>query len=67
MIIKDGISISDTKVELIQDWKSFTIKNDIQSFLGFTNFYQWFIINFLKVINLLTDLTKEKIKLKGFT
>jgi len=34
----------------------------VQSFLGFANFYRWFIKGFSKIVKLLTDLTKKGIK-----
>ena len=46
-----------TKVQTIQDWpKPWKVK-DIQSFLGFTNFYRRFISEYSNIVILLTCLT----------
>ena len=34
-----GLTMSDDKVKIIQDWQKPKKVKDIQSFLGFTNFY----------------------------
>ena len=52
-----GLTMSLDKVQTIQDWpKPWKVKN-IQSFLGFTNFYQRFIDNYSDIITPLTCLT----------
>ena len=33
---------------------------EVQSFLGFSNFYQWFIFNYSDIVAPLTQLTKKK-------
>ena len=52
-----GLTMSDDKVKIIQDWPELKKVKDIQSFLGFTNFYCWFIFNYLDIVILLTCLT----------
>ena len=47
------------KVKTIQDWPKPRKVKDIQSFLGFANFYCCFIWNYLKIIVLLTCLTRK--------
>jgi hypothetical protein len=39
----DEISMDPAKVEAVQKWKSPKTVRNLQQFLGFTNFYQWFI------------------------
>jgi len=52
-----GLTMSDDKIKIIQDWlESKKVKN-IRSFLGFANFYCWFIFNYLNIVILLTHLT----------
>ena len=47
-------------MQVVKDWPiPKTVKN-IQEFLGFANFYRRFIENFVKVAQLLTELTKGK-------
>ena len=49
-----GLTISNNKVKIIQDWLESKKVKDIQFFLGFTNFYHQFIFNYLNIIILLT-------------
>ena len=56
-----SLTISDDKVKIIQDWQESKKVKDIQSFLGFTNFYHWFIFNYLDIIISLTCLTWKDI------
>jgi len=52
-----GLTMSDDKVKIIQDWpKPKKVKN-IQFFLGFTNFYYQFIFNYSNIVITLTYLT----------
>jgi len=50
-------TISDEKVQAIIDWLEPRKVKDIQSFLGFANFYCWFIYNYLDIVVPLTRLT----------
>ncbi len=45
------------KVAGIAEWPAPTKKQELQSFLGFTNFYRKFIKNYSKVVKALTALT----------
>ena len=36
----DGLTMDSAKIQVIQDWLEPCKVQDIQSFLGFTNFYQ---------------------------
>ena len=50
ILSSSGFTMSNNKVKIIQDWlKSKKVKN-IQSFLGFANFYHWFIFNYLDIV-----------------
>ena len=59
-----GLTISDEKVKIIQDWLEPKKVKDIQSFLGFTNFYCQFIFNYLGIVIPLTHLTQKDIPWK---
>jgi len=51
------LTMSNDKIKIIQDWpKPKKVKN-IQSFLGFANFYCWFIFNYSDIVIPLTHLT----------
>ena len=52
-----GLTMSPDKVQTIQDWPEPQKVKDIQSFLGFTNFYRRFIDNYSDIITPLTCLT----------
>ena len=45
-----GLTISDDKVKIIQDWLELKKVNNIQFFLEFTNFYCQFIFNYSDII-----------------
>jgi len=49
--------MSDNKVKIIQDWQEPKKVKDIQSFLGFDNFYCWFIFKYSDIVIPLTYLT----------
>ena len=51
-----GLTMSDDKVTIIQDWPEPKKVKDIQFFLDFTNFYCQFIFNYLDIVTLLTCL-----------
>jgi len=59
-----GLTMSDDKIKIIQDWPELKKVKNIQSFLGFTNFYCWFIFNYLDIVILLTCLTQKYIPWK---
>ena len=52
-----GLTVSDNKVKIIQDWPEPKKVKNIQFFLGFANFYCWFIFNYLNIVIPLTHLT----------
>jgi reverse transcriptase-like protein/uncharacterized protein DUF4939/aspartyl protease len=54
-----GISMDLKKVSAVTDWTTPTCVKDVQSFLGFANFYRRFIRNYSKITAPLTNLTKK--------
>ena len=52
-----GFTMYNNKVKIIQDWPESKKVKDIQSFLGFANFYHRFIFNYLNIVIPLTRLT----------
>jgi len=54
-----GLSMSPQKVQAIQDWPEPCKLKDIQSFLGFANFYRCFIHNYSDIVVPLTRLTRK--------
>jgi len=55
----DGLTMSQDKVKTICDWPEPRKVKDIQSFLGFTNFYRQFIFNYSDIVVPLTWLTRK--------
>ena len=53
----EGLMMSPDKIQTISDWPEPRKVKDIQSFLGFTNFYRQFIFNYSDIVVPLTRLT----------
>ena len=49
VLSKDGIQTNPKKVEAIHKWPIPTNVTEVRSFLGFTNYYQWFIRKYAQV------------------
>jgi len=56
---RNGIRMSEEKVEAILGWKMPKSLTETQSFLGFANFYRCFIQDYSRVARPLTELTKK--------
>jgi len=61
ILSSSGLTMSNDKVKIIQDWLELKKVKDIQSFLDFANFYRWFIFNYSDIVILLTCLTWKNI------
>ena len=48
------------KIKAIKEWKTPTKVKDVESFLGFANFYRRFIQNFSHIAKLLNELKGKK-------
>jgi len=59
-----SLTMSNDKIKIIQDWLEPKKVKDIQSFLGFANFYRWFIFNYSDIVIPLTRLTQKDIPWK---
>src|SRR5258708_2185303 len=57
VISKDHVAMDPVKVQGVTDWPQPTKVKDIQSFIGFVNFYQRFIQNFSEIAHPLHMLT----------
>ena len=60
----DGVAMSEEVVKQILDWKAPECLREVQSFLGFTNFYRRFIKSYSKICALLMNLTKKDVPWK---
>ena len=56
-----GLTMSNDKIKIIQDWPELKKVKNIQFFLGFTNFYCRFIFNYSDIVIPLTRLTWKDI------
>jgi len=56
IISPEGLQMDDSKVQTIRDWPTLQKVKEVQSFLGFSNFYQRFIANYLDMMIPLTCL-----------
>ena len=59
ILSKDGLKMDSAKIQTIMDWPEPRKVEDIQSFLGFANFYHHFISDYSKIVVLLTCLTHK--------
>jgi len=61
MLSPDGLTMASYKVQIIQDWPEPRKVKDVQSFLGFANFYRRFIYGYSRITVPLTRLTRKGI------
>ncbi len=57
LIFINDLQMNSQKVDVIQSWEMFQLLTHVQIFIDFCNFYQWFIKNFLKIIQFIIKLT----------
>ncbi|KAK3539567.1 hypothetical protein QTP70_010278 [Hemibagrus guttatus] len=60
VIMRQGVEMAVTKVQVVTEWPSPTTVQELQRFLGFANFYRRFIRNYSSVAGPLTSLLKGK-------
>src|SRR6201996_2572047 len=58
VISQDSVKMDPAKVAGVSKWPTLSNKKEVQSFLGFTNFYQRFIEGFSHIARPLFNLTK---------
>ena len=59
ILLPSGLSMARDKIQTIQDWPKPRKVKDIQSFLGFANFYWRFIQDYSDIVVSLTCLTRK--------
>ena len=64
VISHNSVRMDPVKVARVIEWPAATNRKEVQSFLGFTNFYCWFIEDFSHHAHPLFDLTKADPKWK---
>ncbi|CAI6339108.1 unnamed protein product [Periconia digitata] len=66
IISTDGISMDPAKVSAILEWEQPRCVRDIQSFIGFANFYRRFITGFSHIVRPLIEIIKNGNKVTQF-
>src|SRR6516225_5207605 len=61
ILCPEGLTMSKDKVQAIVDWPVPRKVKDIQSFLGFANFYRRFIYNYSDIVYAMNRLTRKGI------
>ncbi|KAK3540670.1 hypothetical protein QTP70_034526 [Hemibagrus guttatus] len=61
-IDSSGIQMDEGNITAIRNWLAPTTVKELQRFLGFANFYRWFIQNYSSIANPLTSLLWNKPK-----
>ena len=56
-VLAAGIGVIQAKVDAIKQWPQPIYIKDIHAFLGFANYYQWFMKGFVQIALPLTNLT----------
>ena len=59
IVTTTGLAIDPKKVEAILEWLAPTNVKEVQSFLGFANFYRRFIKDYSRIAGPLTELTHK--------
>ena len=62
IILVDGVKMDPKKVRAVVEWGLPKNLHDLRAFLGFSNFYRWFILGYSEVVSLMIKLTKKDIK-----
>ncbi|KAK3529945.1 hypothetical protein QTP86_009331 [Hemibagrus guttatus] len=62
IIDHSGVRMDERKVAAVRNWPIPTSVKDLQRFLGFANFYRWFIQGYSSITNPLTSLLRNKPK-----
>ena len=59
IVITDNIRMNPKKIQAILDWENPLCTRDVQSFIGFANFYRRFIKDFSKIAAPMITLTRK--------
>jgi hypothetical protein len=62
MVSSEGISVDPSKVREVLDWKPPRTVHQVRGFLTLAGYYRRFILNFFKIVKLITDLLKKEEK-----
>ncbi|KAM0717753.1 hypothetical protein Q7P37_006085 [Cladosporium fusiforme] len=59
IVSRDGLKMDQKKIEAVTSWPKPTTVKEVQSFLGFANFYRQFIQDYSKITAPLTHMTRK--------
>ena len=62
IITTEGVKMDPAKIDAIVNWPRLVNVKDVQSFLGFANFYRRFIYGYSKLAAPLTNLTRKDVR-----
>ena len=62
LVSKSGIGMDPAKVAAVLEWPTPKTVKEVQSFLGFANFYRKFILHYSSLTTPLTSLTRKGVK-----
>jgi hypothetical protein len=62
IILQNIVEMDPVKITGVADWPTPSNKKEMQSFIGFINFYQWFIPGFSHHAHALFDLTMKDVR-----
>jgi len=57
---KEQVKMEQKKIKTVKEWKTPMKTKEVESFLGFANFYRRFIQNFSHTAKLLNELKEKK-------
>ena len=66
VITSDGIRMDPHKVSAVQQWETPTCVRDVQSFIGFANFYRRFIHGFSSIVAPMIATVKKDVRKSNF-
>ncbi|GJP39060.1 hypothetical protein CLOM_g23451 [Closterium sp. NIES-68] len=65
MVSTQGVHVDPKKIEAVRTWKTPENVKELQQFLGFANYYNWFVPQYAKIAIPLTNLLKKNTPYSG--
>ncbi|CAI7917924.1 unnamed protein product [Closterium sp. NIES-54] len=65
MVSAQGVHVDPKKIEAVRTWKTPESVKELQQFLGFANYYNWFVPQYAKIATPLTNLLKKNTPFKA--